>query len=132
MCKLNPSQESHGNRLRRLRSFCFAAQTGSISRAAEQAMLSQPSVSLQIQALELEFKAHSHKRPVVGGPQKEMAEIEARAGKRSELVALGHVVDPGSPPKETWEKRVWQQYDLILVGMNYDADTTLRVLRRNQ
>ena len=38
-------------------SFCYAAQSGSISRAAEQAMLSQPSVSLQIQALELEFKA---------------------------------------------------------------------------
>ena len=84
------------------------------------------------QIVELEFKAHSHKRPVVGGPQKEMAEIEARSGKRSELVVLGHVVDPSSPPKETWEKRVWQQYDLILVGMNYDADTTLRVVRRNQ
>ena len=62
MSKLNQSQESHGNRLRRLRSFCFAAQTGSISRAAEQAMLSQPSVSLQIQALELEFKAKLFQR----------------------------------------------------------------------
>ena len=62
MSKLNPSQESHGNRLRRLRSFCYAAQTGSISRAAEQAMLSQPSVSLQIQALELEFKAKLFQR----------------------------------------------------------------------
>ena len=55
MPKLKAPQESQGNRLRRLRSFCYAAQTGSISRAAEQAMLSQPSVSLQIQALEAEF-----------------------------------------------------------------------------
>jgi DNA-binding transcriptional LysR family regulator len=62
MARLNPPQEPHGNRLRRLKSFCYAAQTGSISRAAEQAMLSQPSVSLQIQALELEFKAKLFQR----------------------------------------------------------------------
>jgi DNA-binding transcriptional LysR family regulator len=62
MAKLASPQESHGNRLRRLRSFCYAAQTGSISRAAEQAMLSQPSVSLQIQALEVEFKARLFQR----------------------------------------------------------------------
>ncbi len=62
MSRRNHSLESHGNRLRRLRSFCYAAQTGSISRAAEQAMLSQPSVSLQIQALELEFKAKLFQR----------------------------------------------------------------------
>ncbi len=62
MPKLNPPQEAQGNRLRRLRSFCYAAQTGSVSRAAEQAMLSQPSVSLQIQALEIEFKAKLFQR----------------------------------------------------------------------
>jgi DNA-binding transcriptional LysR family regulator len=62
MANLSSPQESHGNRLRRLRSFCYAAQTGSISRAAEQAMLSQPSVSLQIQALEVEFKARLFQR----------------------------------------------------------------------
>ncbi|HED13647.1 MAG TPA: LysR family transcriptional regulator [Gammaproteobacteria bacterium] len=38
--------------LKQLRSFCAAASSGSISRAAEQLGLSQPSVSLQIQALE--------------------------------------------------------------------------------
>jgi DNA-binding transcriptional LysR family regulator len=43
------------NRLKQLRAFCFAAKTGSISRAAEQLYLSQPSVSLQIQALEREL-----------------------------------------------------------------------------
>ena len=43
------------NRLRQLRAFCHAAQTGSISKAADRLMLSQPSVSLQIQALEKEM-----------------------------------------------------------------------------
>jgi DNA-binding transcriptional LysR family regulator len=60
--KLGQSHEVPGNRLRRLRSFCYAAQTGSISRAAEQVMLSQPSVSLQIQALEVEFNAKLFQR----------------------------------------------------------------------
>lgn len=43
------------NRLKQLRAFCYTAQAGSISRAAEQLFLSQPSVSLQIQALEREL-----------------------------------------------------------------------------
>jgi len=40
------------NRLKQLRAFCYAARTGSISHAAEALLLSQPSVTLQIQALE--------------------------------------------------------------------------------
>ncbi len=44
------------NRLKQLRAFCHAAQTGSISEAAERVFLSQPTVSLQVQALEREFK----------------------------------------------------------------------------
>lgn len=43
------------NRLQQLRGFCYAAHSGSVSRAAEMTFLSQPSVSLQIQALEREF-----------------------------------------------------------------------------
>jgi len=43
------------NRLKQLRAFCFAARTGSISKAAENLFLSQPSISLQIQALEREM-----------------------------------------------------------------------------
>jgi len=43
------------NRLKQLRAFCHAARTGSISAAAEQIFLSQPTVSLQIQALEREL-----------------------------------------------------------------------------
>jgi DNA-binding transcriptional LysR family regulator len=40
------------NRLKKLRAFCYTARTGSISQAAEMLYLSQPSVTLQIQALE--------------------------------------------------------------------------------
>lgn len=43
------------NQIRQLRAFCRAAQHGSISKAAEMLKLSQPSVSLQIQALEKEL-----------------------------------------------------------------------------
>ena len=50
------------NRLQQLRGFCYAAQTGSISKAAERLFLSQPSVSLQIQALEREFKTKFFER----------------------------------------------------------------------
>ena len=45
------------NRLQQLRGFCWAARTKSISRAAEKLLLSQPSVSLQIKALEQELGA---------------------------------------------------------------------------
>lgn len=45
------------NRLKQLRAFCYASETGSISKAAEKLFLSQPSVSLQIKALERELEA---------------------------------------------------------------------------
>ena len=44
------------NRLKQLRAFCQAAKNGSISEAAERIFLSQPTVSLQIQALERELE----------------------------------------------------------------------------
>jgi DNA-binding transcriptional LysR family regulator len=43
------------NRLQQLRGFCYAVRNKSISRAADQMLLSQPSVSLQIKALEREL-----------------------------------------------------------------------------
>ncbi|GMQ90249.1 MAG: LysR family transcriptional regulator [Gammaproteobacteria bacterium] len=54
------------NRLKQLRAFCYAAQTGSVSKAAERLFLSQPSVSLQIQALERELEIPLFERR---GPQ---------------------------------------------------------------
>jgi DNA-binding transcriptional LysR family regulator len=50
------------NRLQQLRGFCWAARTKSISRAAEKLLLSQPSVSLQIKALEEELGAQLFQR----------------------------------------------------------------------
>jgi len=47
--------QNYLNQHRRLRSFCEAAQFGSFSKAASELNLSQPSVSLQIQALEKEL-----------------------------------------------------------------------------
>jgi DNA-binding transcriptional LysR family regulator len=43
------------NLVQQLRGFCYAALTGSITKAAERISLTQPSVSLQIQALEREL-----------------------------------------------------------------------------
>jgi len=43
------------NRLKQLRAFCKAVETKSISRAGEELFLSQPTVSLQIRALEREL-----------------------------------------------------------------------------
>lgn len=44
------------NHLKQLRAFCMAAKTGSISQAAEALFQSQPTVTLQIQALEREME----------------------------------------------------------------------------
>lgn len=44
-----------GSRLKPLRAFCQVARLGSVSRAAEALFLSQPAVSLQLQALERDY-----------------------------------------------------------------------------
>src|SRR3954465_4087526 len=46
-----------GNRLKQLRAFCAIAKLGTLSRAADALFLSQPSVSLQLSALEKELGA---------------------------------------------------------------------------
>ena len=46
-----------GSRLKQLRAFCTIAKLGTLSRAAEVLFLSQPSVSLQLSALEKELGA---------------------------------------------------------------------------
>ena len=49
--KVNPRRD----RLKQLRAFCQAARFGSVSRAAERVMASQPAVSTQIRMLEEEI-----------------------------------------------------------------------------
>jgi DNA-binding transcriptional LysR family regulator len=56
MRKKHVSWKEDRTHLHKLRSFCLAAQTGSFSKAAELAGQSQPTVSLQIQALEWELQ----------------------------------------------------------------------------
>ncbi|SEW21480.1 LysR family transcriptional regulator [Luteibacter sp. 329MFSha] len=46
-----------GNRLKQLRAFVYTTRLGTLSRAAEALFLSQPSISLQIKALERELGA---------------------------------------------------------------------------
>lgn len=70
------------NRLRQLRAFCHAAQTGSISRAAERLCVSQPSVSLLIKGLEEDLKVL----------------LFERRGPRIELTAAGQVLLETSLP----------------------------------
>lgn len=61
-----PQPRYKHNRLQQLRGFYYAAKEKSISRAAERMTLSQPSVSLQIKALEREFNVQLFERR---GPQ---------------------------------------------------------------
>ncbi|MDH3317549.1 MAG: LysR family transcriptional regulator [Gammaproteobacteria bacterium] len=70
------------NRLKKLRAFCYAAQAMSISKAAERLFLSQPSVSLQVRALEQELSVT----------------LFERRGPRIDLTPEGHVLyDLASP-----------------------------------
>lgn len=71
-----------GNRLKQLRAFCFAAKLGTLSRAAEALYLSQPSVSLQLAALERELGVR----------------LMERAGRRLELTREGQVLQALAQP----------------------------------
>jgi LysR family transcriptional regulator, low CO2-responsive transcriptional regulator len=53
---MSTTQHYKQNRLQQLRGFCAAARLGSVSKAAAELQMSQPTVSLQIQALERELK----------------------------------------------------------------------------
>ncbi len=54
------------NRLKKLRAFCQVAKHGSVTKAAEKLFASQPTISLQIQALEREMEVTLFER---NGPQ---------------------------------------------------------------
>jgi DNA-binding transcriptional LysR family regulator len=71
-----------GNRLKQLRAFCYIAKLGTLSRAAEALFLSQPSISLQLGALEKELG---------------MRLIE-RSGRRIELTRAGVMLQELAQP----------------------------------
>src|SRR5262249_30013944 len=57
------------NRLQQLRGFCSVVETNSISKAASRLHLTQPTVSLQVQALERDLRASLFERH---GPKLEL------------------------------------------------------------
>lgn len=59
------------NRLKKLRAFCQVAKHGSVTKAAEKLSASQPTISLQIQALEREMEVTLFER---NGPQISLTE----------------------------------------------------------
>jgi len=80
--------------------------------------LTMGEVAVWPDGLEVEVKGHTHKRAIGGGTEKDTAQIEARTGTQSDRFALG-------------ERRAWQQYEIVLVGLKHGSETTLRVLRKN-
>ena len=75
------------NRLHQLRGFCSAVETQSISKAASKMRLSQPTVTLQIQALERElhtklFERYGPRIELTWRPQTRVACEAARTSTR--------------------------------------------------
>ena len=68
------------NRLRQLRAFCLAAQTGNISRAAERLHLSQPTVSQLVKSLESDLDVMLFERH---GPRIELTSAGAALLERA-------------------------------------------------
>jgi DNA-binding transcriptional LysR family regulator len=88
------------NRLQQLRGFCYAARAKSISRAAEKLSLSQPSVSLQIKALERELDAKLFNRR---GPRIELTHDGQRLLElaRPLVEAIDHLDDSFAALRES-------------------------------
>lgn len=71
--------------------------------------------------LVVSFLGHSHKRPMVGGPQKEWVDLKLTLGGVEETLALAHHVDPNG--RDTWEHKEWNGYKLEAHGMTTDEAT---------
>ena len=82
-CTMRMAQYYKQNRLQQLRGFCYAVQTGSISKAAEKLYLRQPSVSLQIQALEREMRRKAVRTPGSANSVDPRRDALVRAGRPS-------------------------------------------------
>lgn len=136
------------NRLQQLRGFCHAARSGSITKAAEKLMLSQPSVSLQIKALERElsaklFERHGPRieltfdghqllelaRPLVDGIDKLPVAFEAKreSGDRGtvNIAAGGSTIQYILPPFVEAFTRLHPQVDVRLHNVTGKAGLSL-------
>jgi len=91
------------NRLQQLRGFCYAARANSISKAAEKLLLSQPSVSLQIKALERELGTTLFERR---GPRIELTHDGERLLElaRPLVEAIDHLDDRFASLRESPER----------------------------
>jgi DNA-binding transcriptional LysR family regulator len=91
------------NRLQQLRGFCYSATAHSMSKAAEKMALSQPSVSLQIKALERELGAQLFERH---GPRIELTHDGHRLLElaRPLVDAIDHLDDSFASLRESVER----------------------------
>ena len=91
-----------GSRLKQLRAFCMTAKLGTLSRAAEALFLSQPSISLQIAALERDYGKH----------------LMNRTGRRVTLTREGEMLYELALPLIENLDRLDQQFKGRLQGMD--------------
>jgi hypothetical protein len=65
--------------------------------------------------LAVNFLGHSHKRPRVGGPQKEWIDLGLAKESTRPTITLAHETDESG--KESWETRRWRDYSIHLTAM---------------
>ncbi len=67
------------------------------------------------------FLYHAHKRPMVGGPQKEWVTLQLAQDGVEETLDLAHHTDPDG--KETWDHQEWKGYKIEAHGMTTSEAT---------
>ena len=101
--------DNGGDRLKQLRAFCHAARLGSISRAAEHVMSSQPAVSVQVRRLEEQLGVALFERR---GPRI----VLTRAGRRLYERAMPLVVGMDRLPDTFAEHHHGAVGDVLVIG----------------
>jgi hypothetical protein len=75
---------------------------------------------------DLEIELLGFQRTALG----EAARIEERHGSSARRVVLAYAGQPVAPPpagKGDWQGRLWQMYEVLLVGMTYGEEASIRV-----
>ena len=86
------------NRLKKLRAFCQTAKLGSVTKAAEKLFASQPTISLQIQALEREVPGAARRIQRVG-------QVRDAAAAALGAILLGGATWYFTPLLDRWKRR---------------------------